>query len=1380
MRFLIAIGLASFLSLSSFAQSSLPVDQNTIALWNFDTDTATNVVDSGPNSIHGTSVNTVLRNIPNVPDLNSARFFKDQTSFVSFGNLTQNSPLDLLSLPEWTIEFVTWWDRRPTGSRVVFDNGQVSVKMIDFKFAVTLNYNGTKIGVMTPDLTAGATPYRTAVVFKDSTLSILVNGKVKASTSVNLTSKSFKKRIYNQPIRVGGSPSQEVSNFEIGRSHACLTTNNGDLKCWGNNSFGQLGDGTTNFYFIPVNVEGIKNVSKISIGENFTCVLKEGIPYCWGQDDFYSLGTPYAGPMRTAPGIVPDVTNASDISTGRGHTCTLLNDQTVKCWGRNDLGQIGMGSYFPASSPLTVQIQDVKQLATGGDHVCAVKNDNTVWCWGNNSRGQLGQVRGVYQTSAVPMQVNIADVDKVTAGMNHSCALKFNGSMHCWGANDLGQLGNGTTVDSDSPVGVQNSALITKLDAGYGNHTCGSDSNSILYCWGQNDRSQVGLPNSQPFSSSPVQFNLARASQVSVGGRTNCFQNLDKSLYCFGSNSFGLLGDGSIFALTLFPSVVLATEQSHFPGYIDDIRISDIARAETHKPQLTWLLPVSPTNEVSPVISVLVASELPIDPISLKVSLNGSTISGLSVVADKIEGQISGSLKFGENTLLISIQDTSGNESEITYNLNFSSILNPNLPIKVATGGGTSCYLTGEGYVWCWGSNQSGQLGIENSKFSSTPIRHPYHKNIVEIALSRNTLCAKNSSGDVYCSGSNESGQLGVGADVAGTFLPRKLNFSLPVSKLISGDNAFCALHPNNSASCWGNNGFRKLNSFSQTNFPVLSFINVRDIALAKNHTCVVDLNNQMSCVGHNVVGMLGTGDTVDRIYLTPVQTGLTFNSVTASDYGTCGIGTDAKTYCWGFNTLKEIGVNSNDQFFKTPQEVTLSINQSQMYLGNRFSCSLDTDASVSCMGQNKHGEIGTGVLSKFELYHNISGHVFNALSVGGNTICGLTANQEVYCWGANSVGQAGNANGPFTSVPTKVVPHISQYGVLSNLTAGQANTCMKIDGNTHCWGNNEQDQLGVESGNFEELYPLKLLGLENVVQTSIGYGLLCHVSPERKVKCAGFNNVGQAGQHYTQPRISLAMEVPGPENIIQVEAGLDYSCALNDVGQVWCWGSDQYGQLGAGGGLVFYRPPGLAQINNVKKIAVAKRGYHTCALRFDNSVSCWGDNRNYQIETKPISSTVPYAMSKFGNDNLDISLASFTTCVLKMNGKVICIGSDSSGETGVSSNFNPKLVPVSLPKPVQSLQAGQKHVCVLDSENNVYCWGENEQGQIGIEGNRDSRFPVKVLSGVRELASGSEHSCAITLSNKLVCWGYNGNGQFGNGKNESSSVPTSADITKN
>mmetsp|Transcript_15215 Transcript_15215/g.49984 ORF Transcript_15215/g.49984 Transcript_15215/m.49984 type:complete len:294 (-) Transcript_15215:761-1642(-) len=243
-----------------------------------------------------------------------------------------------------------------------------------------------------------------------------------------------------------------AETLATGFNHACAVLPVGTVWCWGWNNRGQLGNlalGTQDQSTTPVQVDTITNVTSVSLGYEHSCaLLGNSTVWCWGANSYGQLGNNDTA-TSVAPVQVSNITTATSIALGTYHSCALLADETVWCWGNNFNSRLGHGGTDQSNVPVQVSnITGVESIALGNAHSCAVKTNDGVWCWGFNGEGQLGN--GNKDTQATPVQIATADDDvkSIAAGDDHSCAVSRNGTVHCTGNGVNGELGNGGGVNS--------------------------------------------------------------------------------------------------------------------------------------------------------------------------------------------------------------------------------------------------------------------------------------------------------------------------------------------------------------------------------------------------------------------------------------------------------------------------------------------------------------------------------------------------------------------------------------------------------------------------------------------------------------------------------------------------------------------------------------------------------------------------------------------------------------------------------------------------------------------------------------------------------------------------------------------------------------------
>ncbi len=280
----------------------------------------------------------------------------------------------------------------------------------------------------------------------------------------------------------------------VGNGHACAAHDDGTVSCWGYNSYGQLGDGTKTNSLTPIKVKGLTGAVQVVAGDYFTCArLSSGTIQCWGDNTNGQLGNGTKVQSGT-PVTVLSITSATALGAGYRHACAIHSSGDVTCWGRNSYGQLGdgtTGSATDKTSPgAAAVVTNATALALGYDMSCARLSTGTVSCWGRNNYGQLGN--GTMTDSATPVTVSgLTGAATVGASNNAVCAGLNDGTARCWGYNFYGQLGNGLKTSSSTPVVVSEVTKVRTLDGGT-SHACAL-SRGNLRCWGRNGSGQLGV-----------------------------------------------------------------------------------------------------------------------------------------------------------------------------------------------------------------------------------------------------------------------------------------------------------------------------------------------------------------------------------------------------------------------------------------------------------------------------------------------------------------------------------------------------------------------------------------------------------------------------------------------------------------------------------------------------------------------------------------------------------------------------------------------------------------------------------------------------------------------------------------------------------------------
>ncbi len=347
----------------------------------------------------------------------------------------------------------------------------------------------------------------------------------------------------------------DVSAISIGFSHACAVTLTGGAKCWGRNVYGQLGDGTTTSRLVPVDVMGLQSgVSKIVVASNPTAghscaVTNAGAVKCWGRNNVGQLGngtTAASNVPVDVVGLPSGVTSISTAMAGGGGTVCVVVSGAAKCWGLNTTGQFGNDTLINSSVPVGVSGlgSGVASISLAPLYGCAVTTAGAAYCWGSNG-GKLGNNSTVDSLVPVPVSGLSAGVASIATASAHSCVTTTNGGVKCWGGNMNGRLGNNSTTDSLVPVDVVSlSAGVASLSVG--GHSCAVLVSGGLKCWGYNYYGQIG-DGTTADSWVPVTAGgfPSGVTHVSVGSYTTC-AIVAGAAKCWGGNTLnGLFGNGT-------------------------------------------------------------------------------------------------------------------------------------------------------------------------------------------------------------------------------------------------------------------------------------------------------------------------------------------------------------------------------------------------------------------------------------------------------------------------------------------------------------------------------------------------------------------------------------------------------------------------------------------------------------------------------------------------------------------------------------------------------------------------------------------------------------------------------------------------------------------
>lgn len=714
-------------------------------------------------------------------------------------------------------------------------------------------------------------------------------------------------------VNIGASPISvadlgAIASVVAGDNHTCaIVDSDRNLRCWGKNDKGQLGDGSTSDRVIPLLVPGLTGVSQIALGDNHTCaLLNDGTVKCWGLNDKGQLGQGDST-NRSVPTLVPGLSGIIAVAAGSSHSCAVLaTGSGVKCWGLNNYYQLGDGSTTDRLSPVDVgSLSGVVSIKAGGTHSCAIISpSNTVKCWGRNNVGQLGDTSNTTRTAPVLVS-GITGVTSLAVGYDHACVVQSaDQKVRCWGYNSNGQLGDGSTSNRWTSVQVNAASLgnVTGVYAGF-YHTCAIlASDSTVKCWGNNSLGQLGNGTITSSSLPVVATGVVNAQSMAIGWNHSCsVSSIDQTIKCWGANDKGQIGIGAE------------------ARYANPIKPTDIPLIEKFASGEHYNCAIVVSDR-----SVLCWGENPKGQLGDGTTINRSTpvtVAGLSGVS------------------------------------------------SIALGYSHACALFPNGSMKCWGDNMAGSIGDNTITTRLSPVSVLSLPVVRYIAASDWATCAIVAADDsVLCWGDNSRSAIGDGTSVD-RHLPTAVTGLTGVDRIYGGTFQHCAIMKSDSSvKCWGqnNNGVLGDGTTSTRATPndVVGLPPVKELAMGVFHACASTIaDGSVYCWGQNANGQVGDGSTTDR-YLPLKVPGISGAGVVAAGSGhSCAvIGTDRKAMCWGSNGTGELGTGSYSSGSLIPVDVKGLEGIEWMTAARGYTClSLSVDHAVRCFGMNNYGELGGG-----------------------------------------------------------------------------------------------------------------------------------------------------------------------------------------------------------------------------------------------------------------------------------------------------------------------------------------------------------------------------------------------------------------------------------
>lgn len=494
------------------------------------------------------------------------------------------------------------------------------------------------------------------------------------------------------PMPASGLVARAIS---CGDQHCCAIVDGGRYRCWGQNNAGELGDGTLNNSATPNPPSSLTGIARIAAGDDHNCaVLSDGRAMCWGWDLYGALGRGEAFTTALLPVEVQNSGTVYAAAAGGTFSCIVHTDGTLACFGSGSRGELANGLRAEWTPQAVSLPNDAQAIVAGRLHACAVLVNADVYCWGANYSGQLG-TGGAAEGTTMPQKVaNVLGTGPIAAGDSHTCAVDNTATLRCWGANDRGQLGDGTTTKRLTPVTSMLSGPVA-VAAGAA-FTCGINISGVS-CWGNDTNGELGDLGALGMQATPRLLGQL-GSSITAGNIHACALNAG-TVSCWGHNANGRLGTGTTAAMSM-PTAVNGTYTLVESGYTRTCAMA------TNGTKSCW-------GRSDGAIGDGAFADRP-TPTTIALGANvraygigeyhscAATDNGVWCWGQNEQGELGDGLGFMVRTA----RQTS----------------NAFDPVEIVSGFRFSCARAGTGAVYCWGSNDAGQIGIGTTTRRTLPI----------------------------------------------------------------------------------------------------------------------------------------------------------------------------------------------------------------------------------------------------------------------------------------------------------------------------------------------------------------------------------------------------------------------------------------------------------------------------------------------------------------------------------------------------------------------------------------------------------------------------------------------------------------------------------
>jgi alpha-tubulin suppressor-like RCC1 family protein len=1128
----------------------------------------------------------------------------------------------------------------------------------------------------------------------------------------------------------------------------------------------------------------------VAAGASHSAVVKttDNTAWTWGAGGNGRLGLG-STVQQLLPMQVGSLSGVTAVAGGGAHTLFLKSDGTVWAAGSNVNGQLGDNSTTQRTSPVQVRqapaapttyLTGVTAIAAGLNFSLALKNDGTVWSFGHNLNGQLGINSTTQSPLAVQVQVSgggaLTGVIGIAAGDIHALAVKSDGSVVAWGHNANGRLGDGTTTQRLTAVTVSfpGGTVITKVAAG-GAHSLARKSDATLWAWGSNGSGRLGDGTTDPQQLTPVQVvGLTDVTTMSAGKSHSVAVESDGTLYTWGEGGSGQLGNGG-------------TADSPLPGLVTGIAdaISVVAAADhtlaVSSTGIVWAFGENGQGQLGDGTTETRLSPVAISEANFAWKVGTPTFSVASGTYTTTK-----SVNILCETAGATIRYTTDGSEPSASSTQFTTAVS----IQESTTLKARAFLTGKP-----DSNVGTAVyELKVAALTVTPASGTY-------STPQTPAMSTGTSGATirYTTDGSEPTETSAATppapsvDASLTLKAKAFKAGWTASDTVTRTYTMKVGTPTLSPSGGSYSAFQNVVVSTVTPGATLHFTTdgddptEADLVVASGAAVLVDRTLSLKVAGWKAGWV--TSDTTEANYFLSLGTVATPSFTPAA-----GTYSSSQEVMVGTATPGAIIRYTLDGSSPTEQSpifgAPFTISGTTTVKAQAFKADMLPSAVASATYTVNLSAVETPSLSVASGRYATARTVTISCPTAGATIHFTTSGAEpttsdasIVSGGTLSVDRAMivKAKAFHGTLPASASVR-RDYVITGAIAAGSYHSlALKADATVWAFGRNLNGQLG-DGSTTNRPSPVQVSGLSNVAAIAAGGSHSLALTASGAVMSWGLNTQGQLGDGSTVQKTSpVAVTGLGSTVIVAIAAGASHSVALTSTGTVLAWGQNTAGQLGQGStspssSSTPGQVPGLTGV-----IAIAAHSDHTLAVKADGSVVAWGNNWNGQTgdgtnvnpRSSPVAMLGPSGVTRIAaGENFSLALKTSGLAT----GTLWSTGYNNYGQLG-DGTIDSRNTPLSGASDVVALEAGDLQTLVITVDGALWVWGGNVNAQIGDGTTLPRYLPIRLHAAPEGLAvdGGTAHSLLLAADGRIWGWGGNAVGQLGDGTTQQRPTPVQA-----